>query len=72
MEMAKVKSSNISAAGYDPATKVLRIRFSNGTDYDYKNVSAEKYSAFMAAESQGRYFHQNIKGVCTCTKCKKG
>jgi hypothetical protein len=66
MEMIPIKSSNISHAAYENG--VMRVRFSNGTDYDYDGISAELFNDFMEAESQGKFFHQHIKGKFAGTK----
>lgn len=68
MEMKPVKSSNIKAAGYDPLRKVMRVQFSNGSNYDYSEVDATTFNNFMEAKSQGKFFHQNIKGKLTGTR----
>ena len=70
MILIPVKSSNISAAGHENNT--LRIQFSNGTEYDYKDVSSETFNDFMESESQGKFFHKNIKGKFSGTKNEKG
>ena len=66
MIMAGVKSSNISRAGYDK--NVMRVQFSNGTKYDYKDVPAAIFNDFMTAKSQGKYFNKNIKTKYTAIK----
>jgi len=70
MQMNQVKSSNIKQAGYDVNSRTMRVQFSNGTEYDYKDVSAEKYSEFTTAKSQGKFFNTNIKGQFTGNKVK--
>ena len=69
MQMIPVKSSNIKAAGYENGT--LRIQFSNGSLYNYHEATAELYYDFTEAESQGKFFHQKIKGKLTGTKVEK-
>lgn len=69
MKMVPVKSSNIKFAGFD--YNVLRIEFSNGTQYDYKEVSAEIANDFFQAESQGKFYHKNIKSKFTGAKVVK-
>ncbi len=69
MEMKPVKSSNIIAAGYENG--VMRVRFSNGTEYDYETVSPTTFTEFMVADSQGKFFHKNIKGKFTSTKVEE-
>ncbi len=70
MQMIPVKSSNIKAAGFE--NNVLRVQFGNGTEYDYQNVSAETFNNFIKAESQGKFFHKNIKGKFEGSKVEKG
>jgi hypothetical protein len=49
----------------------MRLEFSNGTLYDYQDVSAETFNDFIQSKSVGRYFHANIKGNYTGTKVEK-
>ena len=69
MRMLPITSSNIKAAGWED--NVLRVRFSNGSEYEYKNVPAEVYSGLMSADSQGKFFHKNIKAKFTGGKVEK-
>ena len=69
MEMKKIASSNITAAGHIANT--LRVRFDNGVEYDYPGVSPALFEEFMAAKSQGRFYHANIKVKFTGTKVEK-
>lgn len=69
MELTKVNSSNLNAIGYDPTTKKLRVEFRNSKDarmpgrvYEYANVSLDKHTALMGAESIGAHFSKHIKG----------
>lgn len=61
VEMKPVKSSNISAVGFDPETKELHVAFSNGTRYVYHDVDADKHQKLMSADSVGGHFHAHIK-----------
>jgi hypothetical protein len=70
MEMQEIKSSNIKAAGYDLDAKKMRVRFGNGTEYDYP-VSLEVFNEFIAAKSQGSYFTAVIRGTYTGTKVEE-
>jgi hypothetical protein len=54
-------SSNIEAIGYDSDSNTLRIRFLNGTVYDYFGVSAELHQALMKAGSKGSFLNSRIK-----------
>lgn len=63
VEMKAVKSSNISAVGYDPAARELHVAFRNGTRYVYHDVDADKHAALMAADSVGGHLNAHIKGA---------
>ena len=62
MEFKDVKSSNINGVHYSPETKVLHIKYRNGGVYRYQDVSAEKHSDLLAADSIGSFVHNHIKG----------
>ena len=59
--MQSVQSSNIRAIGHDGS--MLRVEFSNGSTYDYEGVPSRVFDDLVSADSVGRYFAQNIKGV---------
>lgn len=61
-EMVAVKSSNITAVGYNPNTRELHIHFRGGAQFVYTDVSRETFLEFMAAESKGAYFYGKIRG----------
>ena len=53
----------IVRANYDPETEVLSLQFTNGMIYDYPGVPVSVYAGLLEADSPGRYYHQNIRGV---------
>lgn len=71
MKMHPVQSSQVSAIGYDPETKKLRVRFkpfaNKGSEqkpeptYEYSHVSQGDYDAIRNAESVGREINQRLK-----------
>jgi hypothetical protein len=63
VERHSVKSSNIKSIGYDEKTKTLHVEFSSGGIYEYADVSPEKHTALMSADSIGGYLHKHIKGT---------
>jgi hypothetical protein len=63
-------SSVISAIRYDAATTTLRIIFTSGTVYDYKNVPEEVFNAMKTSSSKGIYFNQHIKNNYQFKKIK--
>lgn len=68
VEMKPVKSSNISAIGFDAENKALHVSFRNGTSYIYHDVDAEKHAALMKADSVGSHFHAHIRNGHKFTK----
>lgn len=61
MELQPISSSNIEAAGYDAESKTLRVRFSNGAEYDYADVPESLGTGIFEAESAGKFFHGAIR-----------
>lgn len=58
----EVKSSNLTAARYDPSKATMEVAFRSGGVYRYAQVPAEVWAEFTAAQSKGRFFQQRIKG----------
>jgi hypothetical protein len=64
MEMYKVDSSNIAFIGW--ADSKMVVEFKNGSKYEYPGVDEKLFKCFLAAESKGKFFAQNIKKLeCT-------
>ena len=63
--LVPVTSNQVKAIGYDEATQTLAVAFTRGTGaiYHYPNVNAEMHSAFMQADSVGKYFGAHIKDL---------
>ena len=63
ISLTPVKSSNLAAVGYDPATRTLAVRFTGTAAkvYHYKDVPAEAHTALMAADSIGRHYSKSIR-----------
>jgi lysyl-tRNA synthetase class 2 len=55
-------SSNIASVSHDDSTDTLTVDFTDGSTYEYMNVPASVYRAFMAAGSAGQFFHRQVKG----------
>jgi|GEM_PF-6082609 len=45
-EFQKVVSNNIDAAKYDPAARVITVRFQNGTAYEYPGCDTKLWKEF--------------------------
>jgi KTSC domain-containing protein len=70
MDRKAVTSGLIKSIGYDRATQTLEIEFVNHREgptkvYQYTPFSLERFDAFTAAESLGKYFLANIKNDAT-------
>lgn len=61
MERTPVESSHFAAVGYDPAARKMHIEFKNGAVYEYSGVPEQFHKTLMEADSQGTFFHKNVK-----------
>ncbi len=68
MTLTPVKSSAVSAVGYDPATKTMHVQFVSGGTYEYTGVPADVHAAFVSAPSIGKHHFANIRGKFAGTK----
>ena len=59
--MVEVQSEAIDEIAYDDRQSVLFVRFSHGGWYSYFGVSAGTFEEFIAAQSHGRFFHEQIR-----------
>jgi hypothetical protein len=59
--MVQVESEAIDEIEYDAKRLILFVRFALGEWYRYFDVPAVVCEAFLAAESKGRFFHENIR-----------
>ena len=66
MEMIAVRSSAMTAVGYDPATRRMKIRFEQGHSYDFCGVPSTIHNGLMAALSKGAYYNQHIRDRFQC------
>lgn len=57
----QARSSHIHGILYNTESQVLRVRFQNGTEYEYAEVPQPVVTAFVAAESLGKFFNNCIK-----------
>lgn len=55
-----IQSSNLKNATYNTESEDLTITFNNGSIYVYNKVPWTKFTKFRMAESQGKYFNENI------------
>lgn len=55
------RSTFIDELEYDKDTDTLTIRFSDGSSFDYLNVSPATFRNMCVAPSVGSFFHRHIK-----------
>jgi hypothetical protein len=65
-----IQSSNLSSAKFNTETEDLVVSFNNGAIYEYNKVPWEKFTKFRLAESQGKFFNENIARKYTYKKLK--
>lgn len=62
MDRQPINSSAIASIGYDSSSGTLEIEFANGGPvWQYYDFPEYKWNEFQYADSQGKYFHANIK-----------
>mgnify|MGYP003150646221 CR=1 FL=1 len=54
-------SSMIEKCFYDYSANKLKVRFKSGALYEYNDVSHETWASLCGADSQGKFFNENIK-----------
>jgi hypothetical protein len=59
--LESIKSSNLSAIGYDGSKAELHVRFKSGATYVYEGVPASVYASLIAAKSTGAHFKSEVK-----------
>lgn len=57
------KSSRILKMSYIKSKKLLTINFNSGATYEYYDVPMEVIDGIIQADSLGKYFDKNIKGI---------
>ena len=63
MHHTPLSSSNLASAGYDDESQTLEIEFHSGGTYQYFDVPRTIYDGLLSADSAGRFFHQQIRGI---------
>ncbi len=57
LEFFEVESSNIHSRAYDPARKVIIVRFNSGNQYEYPDCDYGTWKNFNEAESAGKFLY---------------
>jgi KTSC domain len=66
VNMIRVRSSAISAVGYDEQTMRMKITFQQGHTYDFCGVPKHIFEGLLRAASAGTYYNQYIKDRYQC------
>lgn len=62
MDLQPIESSHVEAAGYDPVTREMHVRFKGGEGlFKMKDVPTELYQKFLSAKSKGGFFAAYIR-----------
>ncbi|VFQ47442.1 KTSC domain-containing protein [Desulfoluna butyratoxydans] len=61
MDRKNIESSMIRSIGYDSSNSTLEIEFNSGAVWQYFDVPETLWYEFEGAESQGKFFHREIK-----------
>lgn len=64
----EIESGTIVRSQYDTENKDMIVEFKNGTRYQYNEVPHATYTKFRMAESQGKYFSNEIAKKFKYTK----
>jgi hypothetical protein len=60
--MPEVRSTAVQTIDYLPKARRLLVRFTSGERYAYDRASEDLYRRFLAAESKGRFFQDEVRG----------
>lgn len=61
IELEPVKSSQVTAIGWDAPTQTMRVRFKSGATYDYQRVPGELHAQIISAPSIGHAINETLK-----------
>jgi hypothetical protein len=61
MEMKKIHSGKLRAAGYDLRERILRVEFEDGTAIDYSGVGVEVWRRLSSSGAAWSYYRDNIE-----------
>lgn len=69
--MVVTDSTNIAAVGYAPDRELLRVRFRDGSEYEYTGFKPIAYSKLVSAESIGVHYAHEIRGKYTSRRRRR-
>lgn len=60
-DFIEFESTNVHSAKFDPARKVIVVRFHSGTAGEYAKCDYKLWKAMNAAKSLGSFLHKELK-----------
>jgi hypothetical protein len=61
MEMNKINSGRLRAAGYDRRTQTLQVQLDDGSTLQYRGVSEDTWRRFSGSGSAWSFYRDNIE-----------
>ncbi len=68
MEMKKINSGKLRAAGYDARTRLLQVQLDNGSMLQYSGVGEEAWRRLSTSASAWSYYRDNIEEEFTAKR----
>jgi hypothetical protein len=68
MEMKKLNSGKLRAAGYDARARVLRVQLDDGTTLEYSGVGDEIWRRLSSSAAAWSYYRDNIEEEFTAKR----
>ena len=68
MEMKKINSGKLRAAGYDAKSRLLQVQLDDGSVLQYSGVGAEAWRRLSTSASAWSYYRDNIEEEFTARR----
>ncbi len=68
MEMKKLSSGKLRAAGYDARARILRVQLDDGTTLEYSGVGDEIWRRLSSSAAAWSYYRDNIEEEFTARR----
>lgn len=71
MDMKRLASGRLRAAGYDRKTQTLRVELDDGTLLDYADVGEDVWRRLSSSAAAWSFYRDNIEEEYTATRSRK-
>lgn len=68
MEMKKLNSGKLRAAGYDARARVLRVQLDDGSTLEYSGVGDEIWQRLSSSAAAWSYYRDNVEEEFTARR----